>query len=362
MLAEPFTYTTPRFITSAEAIDLVSVIVPVLEDGDEELTATYRAYRDALRQADGALEFIYVLRVGTPRARRALRLLQDTGEPLVIVALSRSDGEGAALRCGFERARGETIVTLPAYPEVEPKGLAAVLEALEECDFVVARRRSLVSSATRSLYLAVFHRLIRRLFGHSFGDLVCRVRACRRSVFEELVGYGTEHHFLPLLAAERGLRIREVDISPRYRAGTPSGSGGLMTRLRLGLDSLALFVVLKLIRKPLRFFGMIGLPLFLIGLVYTSALAFARLFFGVPLGDRPALILGVLLIVLGIQIVALGLIGEIIIFSSGKRIKDYIVEKVLCPGGPVEKRHRRAGDGPAGVDRARRLRTDGCHD
>jgi hypothetical protein len=74
---------------------------------------------------------------------------------------------------------------------------------------------------------------------------------------------------------------------------------------------------------------MIGLPLFLIGLLYTSALAFGRLFLGMPLGDRPALILGVLLIVLGIQIVALGLIGEIIIFAAGKRIKDYIVEKVL---------------------------------
>jgi glycosyltransferase involved in cell wall biosynthesis len=330
MLAEPLTDTPSRVMNAPEVTDVLSVIVPVLQDGDDELTATYRAYRDALERWDGAVEFIYVLEASKSRALRALHLLQETGEPLVIVVLSRSEGEGAALRGGFEKARGDTIVTLPAYPEVEPAALPGVLEALEGCDFVVARRRSLVSSTTRSVQLAMFHRLIRRLFGHSFGDLVCRVRACRRPVFEELIGYGTEHHFLPLLAAERGLRIREVDVEPRYRAGTNGASkGGLLTRMRLALDSLALFVVLKFIRKPLRFFGMIGLPLFLIGLLYTSALAFGRLFLGMPLGDRPALILGVLLIVLGIQIVALGLIGEIIIFAAGKRIKDYIVEKVL---------------------------------
>ena len=88
-------------------------------------------------------------------------------------------------------------------------------------------------------------------------------------------------------------------------------------------------MVLKFIHKPLRFFGTAGLPILLIGLAYTGYLGFGRLFFGMPLADRPALILGVLLIVLGIQVIALGLIGEIIIFASGKRIKDYTIEKIL---------------------------------
>jgi hypothetical protein len=92
---------------------------------------------------------------------------------------------------------------------------------------------------------------------------------------------------------------------------------------------MALFIVLKFIFKPLRFFGTAGVPILLVGLLYTGSLAFNRMFFGTPLADRPALILGVLLIVLGIQVIALGLIGEIIIFASGKRIKDYTIEKIL---------------------------------
>ncbi|MGH6919141.1 MAG: glycosyl transferase family 2, partial [Geminicoccaceae bacterium] len=94
-------------------------------------------------------------------------------------------------------------------------------------------------------------------------------------------------------------------------------------------DILTLYVLLRFTKKPLRFFGSIGMLVLIPGLLFTASLAIARLFYGVPLADRPALILGVLMIVLGIQIIALGLIGEIVIFASGRRIKDYTVEKIV---------------------------------
>jgi hypothetical protein len=87
--------------------------------------------------------------------------------------------------------------------------------------------------------------------------------------------------------------------------------------------------LLRFTKKPLRFFGSIGILVLIPGLLFTGGLAIARLVYEVPLADRPALILGVLMIVLGIQIIALGLIGEIVIFASGKRIKDYTVEKIV---------------------------------
>jgi len=318
----------PDAAPAAVPDDVVSAIVPVMQDGDEALVAAWRAYRDALAGQGAAQEFVYVLAPGTPRARAALEALKAAGEPLVIVALSQSANEAAALRSGAAHARGGIVLTLSAYPQIEPEELPRVLAALAEADMVVARRRPSPDRATDSMQSAVFHWLIRRLFGRAFGDLVCRVRACRREVFEEIADYGTEHQFLPLLAAERGLRLRELDVRPRR--GPPGGSvrSGLFARLRLILDILALFVVLKFLKRPLRFFGALGLPLLLAGLAYTGALALARLVFAVPLADRPALILGVLLIVLGIQIIALGLIGDII-FVAGKRIKDYTVEKVL---------------------------------
>jgi hypothetical protein len=148
-----------------------------------------------------------------------------------------------------------------------------------------------------------------------------------RSVIDEIVVYGLQHHLLPLLASERGFKTREVDVH-QSRTGAAMGLS-MLGRLRSALDILALYLVLKFTRTPLRFFAMIGLPLLLVGLMYTGALGIARLFYGVSLANRPGLILGVLLIVLGIQILALGLIGELIVFATGRRLKDYTVEKIV---------------------------------
>jgi hypothetical protein len=165
------------------------------------------------------------------------------------------------------------------------------------------------------------------LFGHSLSDLVCRVRACRRGVLDEIGVYGFQHHFVPLLAQQQGFTVHEVDVKPGPASVTVRRSP--FVYLGILLDILALYVLLRFTKKPLRFFGSIGMVVLIPGLLFTAGLAVARLFYGVPLADRPALILGVLMIVLGIQVIALGLIGEIVIFASGRRIKDYTVEKIV---------------------------------
>jgi hypothetical protein len=309
----------------------ISVLVPVLRD-DLDVMPAYVAYKAALAALGRWFEFVYVLGSNMPRIEAQLRRLKDAGEPVRAVVLSRLDSEGAALSVGCRHATGETVLTVPAQLQVEPADLSAVLEALHEgCDMVVTRRAPLASTRLEALQTTVFHWLMRHLFGHDLKDLVSRVRACRRRVLEEVVSFSTQQHFLPLVALERGFRIREVQVRER-REGPVSG---LVRRLhpfawiRLSLDVLGLYVSLKFLRQPLRFFGAIGLPIFAGGLIFTSSLTVSRLFFGTPLADRPALILGVLLIVLGIQVIALGLIGEIIIFAAGKRIRDYTVEEIL---------------------------------
>ena len=314
--------------TAAAPADVVSVIVPVLHDEMVRLIEAFRAYKGALERSGRPLDFIYVAIPGTPQALEALRTLKAQDEPVRVIVLGQGD-EGAALRRGFQEARGQIVLTLPDHLQVEPEDLGKVLDALEGCDMVVAER-----STGEGIQGSIFHWLIQALFGQSFNDLVCRVRACRRAVLEEITGYSAQHHFLPLLAADRSFRIRVVEVRGRLPDQPRGGRLGfvrrwLLTPVRMALDVLALYMVLKFIRKPLRFFGAIGVPILFVGTAYTGALGIARLFFGVPLADRPALILGVLLIVLGIQIIALGLIGEIIIFAAGKRIKDYTVEKVL---------------------------------
>lgn len=309
--------------------EIVSAIIPVLRD-DAAVADLHRAYKAALCGDARPVEFIYVLARESQEALAALSALKRAGEPLTAIVLSRWDGEGAALRSAFQRARGKTVLILSASVQVEPRDVPKVLAALDHSDMAVGRRRALDSSWFDAAQARLFQWLIRLLFGRTINDPVCRVRAYRREVLDEIAAYSVQQHFSPLLAAERGFRIAEVEVTPRHSGSRPRFGGfSMLSRLRLALEAVSLFFVLKFIHKPLRFFAMAGVPILLIGVIYTGFLAIERLFFGQGLADRPALVLAVLLVVLGIQVLALGLIGEIIIFVSGRRIKDYTIEKII---------------------------------
>ncbi len=306
--------------------DLVSVVVVVLVD-EPGILESYRAYRTALADAGRNVEFIYVLDESKPQALADLKTVAaDEDEPLKVIVLSRWDDEIGALKSAVRRASGDVVLTLPAIFQVEPGDLAKVIDAVDGVDMAVAERPQQRSSSLYRLQDRLFHGTLRALFGRPMRDLVCRVRAYKRATIEEILGFSTQQHFLPILAHDRGFRIEAVDVEVRQSASPHARFG---SQLRLLSDTIALFFVLKFVRKPLRFFGAIGLPLLIAGLLFTGALALGRLLFDMPLADRPALILGVLLIVLGIQTIALGLIGEIIIFASGKRTKEYTVEKII---------------------------------
>lgn len=304
----------------------VSVVVVVLVD-EPEIIPSYRAYRDALDRDGQAVEFVYVLDSSKPKALAELKALaDDESEPLKVIALSRWDDEIGALKSAVRRASGDIILTLPAILQVEPGDLHKVIEAAADADMAVAERPAIGKSWLYRFQDRLFHGALRTMFGRPLRDLVCRVRAYKRATLEEILGFSTQQHFLPIVAHDRGFKIAAVDVGMRQSARPHARFG---SQLRLLSDTIALFFVLKFVRKPLRFFGAIGLPLLLAGLIFTSVLAAGRLFFDMPLADRPILILGVLMIVLGIQTIALGLIGEIIIFASGKRTREYTIEKIL---------------------------------
>jgi glycosyltransferase involved in cell wall biosynthesis len=320
----------PTTEPSGAAPVVLSVIVPMFQDRSD-VVEVYDAYKAAAESLGRPYELVYVLSWRSERALAELKRLKERGEPALVLMLGQQLGEAEALLSGFKHARGDIILTLPADLQVEPADIPKVVAELERCD-VAAGRRPPAAAMRPRLQAKAFHWLLRRLFGHAFTDLVCRVRAFRRQVIEDIALHGVQPHFLPLLASERGFRIREVDV----RAGRTGRAGvqlSIWNRFGVLLDILALYLVLKFTKKPLRFFGLIGLPILLLGVVSTGGLALARLAYGVPLADRPALILAVLLIVLGIQILALGLIGELVIFASGRRIKEYSIERIV---GTVE--------------------------
>ena len=305
----------------------ISVIVPVSERYDN-IRELYFDYKNALESLDFDYECIYVLDGEFKDIFEQLKLMQTEGEQIRIIQLAKSFGEATALTVGFEHSHGQFILTLPAYYQVDPSELPKLLKEINNFDMIVVRRWPRVDSRFNRFQTRMFHWILNFIMETPYRDLGCGVRVFSRQIANEVPLYGDQHRFLPLLASRQGFKIKEVEVtqSSRDRYRRVYRAGVYPRRL---LDILTVFFLVKFTKKPLRFFGLIGSFTFLIGSILSIYLVIERLFFSVSLADRPALLLSSLLVVLGVQIFALGLIGELIIFTHAKNIKEYSIDKII---------------------------------
>jgi glycosyltransferase involved in cell wall biosynthesis len=314
----------------------VSVVIPVVERyGD--LRQLYHEFAAELDRLGRPAEFIFVVDESQRGAVPVLRELQnESGGEILIVTLGGAFGESAALTLGMEKARGERILTLASYFQVDPRGLADAFAALESgVDMVVGRRQPRIDSKFNRLQSRLFHSIVGQLTGTRFHDISCGFKLMKRRVSRELNLYGGLHRFIPLLALSRGFTVQEIPLRQRDedRGTRYHGTGAYLGRL---LDILTVFFLTKFTRTPLRFFGLLGTALFFLGFVIDLIAVVQRAVGDQGLADRPILLLGVLLMVLGVQTLSLGLIGEIIIFTHARNIREYQVQEVIRGVGPRE--------------------------
>lgn len=307
-----------------------SVIIPVGERIDE-LDVLLEEYDQAMRSTGRTYELIVVLSGRKSAAMEFLSNMCDAKPHLRVLELARDFGESAALSSGFHAALGEWFLTLPAYYQVAPTEIPRLIEAGENgADMLIAIRPRKGASFDK-LRRRAFHALFRFTSGMRFRDLGCGVRLLKHEVAEEVALYGDQHRFFPALARRRGFRVREVELtqSPKdmFR-----GRYRLREYLHRFLDIFTVFFLVRFTKKPLRFFGTIGFVAAGLGGLFTLVLVVQRLVFGIPLADRPALLLATLLIVLGVQTFALGLLGELIIFSHAGESKEYSIRRVIQGG------------------------------
>ena len=230
-----------------------------------------------------------------------------------IVRLHAPMGQIATIRAGAAIATGRYIVTYPAYPQVRPDAIDAIVSRLSGDEYVVGYRLSRKGSEFNRVASRLFNQLIAWTTGVTFHDLACGLHGMRDYVATAISGYGQNQLFLPILLAREGFRIGEV--------GVPSDTSGATLRLfgpatfgRRALDLLTLAYLVRFTQKPLRPFGALGLVLLLVGLVLGGVLVYQRLFLGSALAERPLLLLSLLLVTAGIQVVILGFLGELLLY------------------------------------------------
>ena len=225
---------------------------------------------------------------------------------------------------------------LPAFEQVETAELGRVIEALADADLVTVRRYPRCDSVLRRAQSYVFEALLNHVGTSKFRDPGCTVHALRRAVLEETQLYGEQHGFLPVLAANGGFRVVEIDVPQARRdaARSVQPPGHYVHRL---VDVLSVFFLTRFTRRPLRFFGPAGGACMLLGLVGLGIVVVQRLAFSVPLAERPALILSALLVAVGLQVLAIGLIGELIVFIHARSMRQYRVREVIEAGAEAQR-------------------------
>lgn len=302
----------------------VSVVVPVVERADD-LVELYRSFSGALDARGEEHEFIFVFDGGFAPAPELIALSQER-ENIRFLRFARTFGETAALRLGMERSRGGVILTLPAYFQVKPEGIATLLAALnEETDLVVASRSPRIDSWLNRVQTVAFNRMIAGVTDRPFHDIACGVRVMRRTVAEGLPLYGDLHRFIPALALREGYRVTEVAV-PQHPGNKRTRVYGPGVYIRRLLDIAAFFFLAKFTEKPLRFFGLVGSGFFAAGAVTSLVLLINRIE-GQGIANRPLLLLAVLLLALGVQLMGLGLVGEIIVHLRAPHRRAYRVRE-----------------------------------
>jgi glycosyltransferase involved in cell wall biosynthesis len=309
----------------------VSVVIPVFNEA-ENLEELHRELAAALEKTGRPFEVILIDDGSTDSSWAVLRSLQHKDGRVKLIRLRRNFGQTAALAAGFDHARGEIIVSLDADLQNDPNDIPSLIQKIDQGYDIVSgwRRNRKDKFFSRRVPSVIANTLISRLTRVRLHDYGCTLKAFRSEVIKNVKLYGELHRFIPAIASQLGVRISEVEVNHRPRKHGKS-KYSIFRFTKVILDMMTVKFLLSYSTRPLQIFGLLGLGSGLLGFLISLWLSYQRLVLKVSVANRPLLLLGVLLIVIGIQFITLGLMAEIMVRtyheSSGKTI--YVVREVI---------------------------------
>jgi glycosyltransferase involved in cell wall biosynthesis len=313
----------------------ISVVVPI-KDEVESLPYLLDAIASTLQGCNLSYEIICVDDGSSDGSPQLLKEKAQSRNDLKSVILRRNYGQTAAMAAGFNYATGKVIVTLDADLQNDPADIPMLLEKLEEGYDMVSgwRQKRQDKALTRLLPSKIANWLIRRITGVRIRDYGCSLKAYRAELVADMNLYGELHRFLPALAYIEGARIAEIPVRHHARKFGQS-KYGLSRTFRVMMDLLTIAFMKTFLTRPMHVFGLLGLGSIFSGGAIGLYLTFVKLVFHENIGDRPLLILAVLLLVTGVQLFCFGLLAEVLMRtyheSQGKpiyRVREVITKNI----------------------------------
>lgn len=336
---------TPSFASTdigrghhAPSLDL-SVVVPVYHE-EESLPHLLDEIHAALRPTDLHYEIVLVDDGSTDRSFEIMEAAAAEDPALHLVRFRRNFGQTAAMQAGLDAARGDVVVTMDADLQNDPNDIPMMLAKLDEGYDLVAGWRADRQDAfiNRRLPSIIANRIISRTTSVELHDYGCTLKAMRHDVAKQLRLYGEMHRFIPAIANWIGVRIAEVKVNHRARRYGHS-KYGIGRTIRVILDLMLVLFFQQFLVKPMQVFGLVGLMSGFVGFLICAWLGFQKIVFDAALADRPMLLLGVMLIVVGVQLISLGVVADLLMRtyheSQGKpayHVRTRIVGAGRAPG------------------------------
>ncbi|MCG8606962.1 glycosyltransferase [bacterium] len=303
-------------------------IIAVVRNFASEIEQITQSLVSALERGDDDFEVIFVDDGSLDGTWEKLRKVAENEWRFKLVRLKSSFGESAAFDAGLKQARGDKIVFFTTRVRINPAQIPRLLAKLDDGhDLVMGLRFPRRDSGLNKFISKAFNLIISWVSKISLRDVNSGVFASKRSVLQDIPLYGNLNIFLPILAQRRGYKVAEEEIE--QLPGKFRKSKYFSEYIQRLLDIVTVIFLTNYSKKPLHFLGFFGIIFTLIGAGMNLYLFLYRFLQFGPIAGRPLLLVGALFLVIGIQMISIGLIGEMIIFTHAKEIKEYTIEEIL---------------------------------
>jgi len=301
----------------------ISVVVPFLDE-EGSLDELHRKLTTVLEGAGKSFELVFVDDGSRDRSGAIADALAERDPRVGVVHFRRNFGKAAALDAGFRRARGNVVFTMDADLQDDPEEIPHFLAKLDEgYDLVSGWKKKRFDPLGKTLPSKLFNFVVGRVSGLRLNDFNCGFKAYRSAAIQNLDLYGELHRYVPVLVHFRGYRVTQIAVQHHPRRSGVSKYG--IERLVKGMfDLLTVMLITRYRSRPLHLFGGVGLFIAFLGFLCLAYLSVIWLM-GHGIGTRPLLTLGVLLMMVGIQLVSTGLLGEMIGNTQAERKPNYVV-------------------------------------
>jgi glycosyltransferase involved in cell wall biosynthesis len=312
----------------------VSIVIPVYNE-EGNVRPLYERLSSVLQNLGKSYEIIFVDDGSTDRTLSYLEEVHAADQSVSVLSMRRNFGETAAFAAGFDLARGNVIITMDGDLQNDPSDIPELLALSSQYDIVSGWRRNRKDPfLSRRLPSMAANWLISRVTGVRLHDYGCSLKAYRRDVVENLNLYGEMHRFIPAVANWYGVSVSEVEVRHSARLSGKS-KYGISRTLKVMLDLITVKFLQSFSTKPIQFFGQLGFASGLAGVLISLYLTGRKFLFGEHIGGRPLLLLGALLIIVGIQLVGMGLLGEMLVrvYHESQKKPIYALKRKLVSGG-----------------------------